>query len=405
MSNDLYKSAFFKYFDGLNDTRQEGKVWHQLTDILFIVTSGVICGYDEWDLIHEWASAPASQEWLEKYIALPHGIPSLSTIKRGFGILNPKEFSTRFIEWMKESLQLPDKDVVSVDGKTSKGSKDSSKDKKALHIVSALCNSHGLVIGQTKTNDKSNEITAIPELLDQLFIEGCIVTIDAMGLQKKIVKKIVNENKADYVINLKGNQETLQQEVRGYFEELEQTGELENIKQQAQQENMNNSRESGSVEVHRTLEKGHGRIEKRTYFYSTDLDWMVDAKRDWEKLTGIGMVVREVEYMAEPDKKTNETAYYVGSVDNVTAFAKAARTHWGVESMHWSLDVILGDDRNQTRKGVAAQNLAIVKRVVFNTLKNETKVHPKKSKTKKRIAATTDPAYRDVLINLNFKER
>jgi predicted transposase YbfD/YdcC len=132
---------------------------------------------------------------------------------------------------------------------------------------------------------------------------------------------------------------------------------------------------------------------------------MVDAKLDWEKLTGIGMVIREVEYMAEPDKKTNETAYYVGSVDNVTDFAKAARTHWGVESMHWSLDVILGDDRNQTRAGVAAQNLAIVKRMVFNTLKNENIVHPKKSKPKKRIVAATDPAYRDVLINLNFKER
>jgi len=405
MSNELYKGAFFKYFDGLNDTRQEGKVWYRLIDILFIVTSAIICGHDEWDLIHEWASAPTSIEWLKKYIALENGIPSLPTIKRVFGILDPKEFSTRFIGWMKESLQLPDKDVISVDGKTSKGSRDQSKEQKALHMVSALCNSHGLVIGQTKTNAKSNEITAIPELLDQLFIEGCIVTIDAMGLQKKIVKKIVNDNKADYVINLKGNQGTLQQEVRGYFEELEQTGELRNIKRQAQQENTNKSNEIGSIEFHRTFEKGHGRIEKRSYFYSTDIGWMVDAKRDWEKLTGIGMVIREVEYTAKPGKKTSETAYYVGSVDNVIDFAKAARTHWGVESMHWSLDVILGDDRNQTREGVAAQNLAIVKRMVFNTLKNETKVHPKKSKPKKRIVAATDPAYRDVLINLNFKER
>jgi predicted transposase YbfD/YdcC len=405
MSNSLYQGKFFEHFGGLNDTRQEGKVWHRLTDILFIVVSGIICGYDEWDMIHEWASAPASQKWLKKYIALANGVPSLSTIKRVFGILDPEEFSTCFIEWMNESLQLPDKDVVSVDGKTSKGSKDPSKDQKALHMVSALCHSHGLVIGQTKTDEKSNEITAIPALLDQLFIEGCIVTIDAMGLQKKIVKKIVTENKADYVINLKGNQETLQQEVKGYFEELEQTRELENIKQQAQQENAIKSRENPGIQVHSTIEKGHGRIEKRTYFYVTDLDWMVDAKRDWEKLTGIGMVVREVEYTAEPDKKTNETAYYVGSVDNVTDFAKAARTHWGVESMHWSLDVVLGDDRNQTREGVAAQNLAIVKRIVFNTLKNETKVHPKKSKPKKRVVAATDPAYRDLLINLNFKQR
>jgi len=403
MSNDRYKGTFFEYFDGLNDTRQEGKVWHRLTDILFIVTSGIICGYDEWELIHVWAKAPETQKWLKNYIALENGMPSLSTIKRGFGVLNPEEFSTRFIEWMKESLQLPDKDVVAVDGKTSKGSRAKSKDQKALHMVSALCHSNGLVIGQTKTDKKSNEITAIPELLDQLFIEGCIVTIDAMGLQKKIVKKIVNENKADYVINLKGNQETLQQEVKGYFEELERTGELETIRQTKQ--NTTNSKEIGTIEVGSTLEKGHGRIEKRTYFYSTDLGWMVDAKRDWEKLTGIGMIKREVDFISEPEKKTYETAYYVGSVDNVTDFAKAARTHWGVESMHWSLDVILGDDRNRTREGVAAQNLAIVKRMVFNTLKNETKVQPKMSKPKKRVVAATDSAYRDVLINLNFNER
>lgn len=404
MSDGLYKGEFFKYFDGLSDTRQEGKVYHRLTDILFIVTSGIICGYDQWELIYVWAKAPATQEWLKKYIALANGMPSLSTIKRGFGAMEPEVFSTRFIEWMKAGLDLPDKDVVSVDGKTSKGSKDKSKSQKALHMVSALCHSHGLVIGQTKTDEKSNEITAIPVLLDQLFIEGCIVTIDAMGLQKKIVKKIVIEKKADYVINLKGNQETLQQEVKGYFQELEQTGELENIKKQAQKEHANPSKESRDIQVHSTLEKGHGRIEKRTYFYAMDLDWMVDAKRDWEKLTGIGMVIREVEYTAEPGKKTHETAYYVGSVNNVTDFAKAARTHWGVESMHWSLDVMMGDDRNQTREGVAAQNLAIVKRMVFNTLHNETKVQPKMSKPKKRVMAATDPSYRDVLINLNFKE-
>ena len=404
MSNGLYKSSFFTYFKGFKDIRQKGKVWHPLTDILFIVTSGIICGYDEWDTIHEWASATTSQDWLKKHIALTNGTPSLSTIKRVFGILDPKEFSARFIDWMKAAIQLPDKDVISVDGKTSKGSKAPSKDQKAIHIVSAFCNSQGLVIGQTTTSQKSNEITAIPELLEELFIEGCIVTIDAMGLQKKIVKKIVTEKKADYVINLKGNQETLQQEVKGYFEDLAQTGELENIKQQALQQNTNHPEEHRNIGVRRTLDDGHGRIEKRTYFYSTDIDWMIDAKRDWEKLTGIGTVIREMEYKAT-NKKTIETAYYVGSVDNVTDFAKAARTHWGVESMHWSLDVTFGDDRNQTRGKVAAQNLANVKRMVFNTLKNETKVHPDKSKPKKRIAAATDPVYRDMLINLSFQER
>lgn len=401
MSNGLYQGEFFDYFGELQDIRQEGKVYHRLTDILFIVVSGIICGHDDWEDIYIWASANATQKWLKKYIALRNGMPSLSTIKRGFGILDPEEFSVRFIEWIRAGLNLPNKDIVSIDGKTSKGSRDASKEQKALHMVSALCHSHGLIIGQTKTDEKSNEITAIPELLDQLLIEGCIVTIDAMGLQKKIVKKIVKENQADYVINLKGNQETLQQEVKEYFEELEQTGKLAQIRQGATQEKGKSFEKQESIQVFSTLDKGHGRIEKRTYFYSTDLEWMVDAKRDWEKLTGIGMVIREVEVLAE-NKKTSEIAYYVGSIDNVTDFSKAARMHWGVESMHWSLDVTFGDDQNQTRLSAAAQNLAIVRRMVFNTLKQETKVRPKLSKPKKRTLASADEEYRDLLIQMNF---
>jgi len=400
----LYQGNFFKHFSGLKDSRLNGKVWHRLTDILFIVVSGVICGYDELELIHVWAKAPETKKWLRKYIALPNGIPSLSTLKRGLSLIQPEEYSSRFISWMKEGLDLPDKDIVSVDGKTSRGSKVNGH--KALHMVSALCHSHGLVIGQTKTDEKSNEITAIPELLDQLFIEGCIVTVDAMGAQRKIVKKIVKEKKADYVINLKGNQETLQQEVKEYFEELEQRGELAAVLQQQTQTKQTNldQEEKNSIGALRTLEKGHGRVEKRSYFYSTDVDWMVDAKKDWEKLTGIGMVVREMEVLADPHKKTKETVYYIGSVDNVGDFAKAARIHWGVESMHWSLDVVLGDDRNQTHEEVAVHNLAIVKRMVFNILQNETQVYPKMSKPKKRVAAATDSSYRDVLIELNFRD-
>lgn len=226
-----------------------------------------------------------------------------------------------------------------------------------------------------------------------------------MGAQKKIVKKIVLDNKADYVINLKGNQETLQEEVKDYFRDLEQSGELKRIQKPTQEEPLNVTNDSGRLSVHGTLEKGHGRIEKRTYFYSTDNEWMVDAKRDWEKLTGIGKVIREVEYLAEPTRKTIETAYYIGSVDNVVDFAAAARNHWGVESMHWSLDVTFGDDCNKTQERVAAQNLALVKRIAFNTIKSEKTIRPKLSTPKKRLNALLDPDYRDTLIDLNFKER
>jgi predicted transposase YbfD/YdcC len=394
MSNERYQGSFFENFGNLRDIRQEGKVHHRLTDVLFIIYSGILCGQDELKYIHVWASMPATEQWLRKYIALENGMPSLSTLQRGLVVINSKELSSRFIEWMAASLNLPIKDIIAVDGKTSRGSR--GKDQKVQHIVSAFCHSHGLIMGQTKTNEKSNEITAIPELLKQLMIQGSIVTIDAMGAQKKITEQIVVKNEADYVINLKGNQGTLHEEVKDYFVDLEQSGKLPAIPKQNTQES--------KIGVHRTLEKGHGRIEKRTYFYSTDLDWMVDSKKDWTKLTGIGMVIREVEFIADPSKKTKETAHYIGSIDNVTDFALAARNHWGVESMHWCLDVTFGDDKNQTKESTAAQNVALVKRMVFNVLKNETQIKPKLSKPIKRIVANMDLDYRDTLINMAFNE-
>src|SRR5664279_1927566 len=151
MSNTgLYQGTFFEHFEGLEDTRQEGKVLHKLTDILFIVLTGVICGLDEWDDIHFWAKATSSQEWFKKYIALANGMPSLSTIKRIFKLIQPKEFQANFVDWMKDAIQLPLKDVVALDGKSSKGSKNKNKNIKAIHIVSAVCHSYGLVMGQTK---------------------------------------------------------------------------------------------------------------------------------------------------------------------------------------------------------------------------------------------------------------
>ena len=393
MSNNLYEGEFFDYFGELQDKRQQGKVFHSLVDILFIVFSGILCKCDEWEMIHMWASASATQEWLKKYIALQHGIPSLSTIKRVFAIMDPEEFLTCFTEWVRNGITLPDRDIVSIDGKTTKGSLDVGKGQKALHMVSALCHSHGLIIGQTKTDAKSNEITAIPELLDRLMIEGCIVTIDAMGLQTKIVEKIVNDNHADYVINLKGNQETLQNEVKDYFDELERSGELEGLGRETVQ--AKGSKEQDRIQVLKTLDKGHGRIEKRTYFYSTDIDWMMDAKRKWVKLTGIGMVLREVKTLSD-NKTTHELAHYVASVDNVEDFSKAVRMHWGIEGMHWSLDVVFKDDRNQTRQAIAALNLASVRRLAFNTLK------PKLSKPKKRMQALLEEEYRDQLVRMSF---
>lgn len=401
----MYESSFFEVFGMIEDTRQEGKVLHKLADILFIVVAAVICGCNEWKEIYLWAKMECNIAWLKKYIELANGIPSLPTIGRLFNIINPKQFETCFIHWMRAAVELPEKDTIAIDGKTMCGSDDKSKGKKGIHIVNALCSSHNLVLGQVKTREKSNEITAIPELLDMLFIEGCIVSIDAAGCQKKIVKKIVKDNKADYVINLKGNQETLHEEVKEYFSGLEKGGKLKGKKEIKNQEVIEYPLDKGNLGIFKTVEKGHGRIEKRTYYYSTEIDWMLHTKDEWEKLSGIGMVSREVEFMGPVPKSTIETGFYIGSIDNVKDFAVTARNHWRVESMHWSLDLTFGDDENRTRRGKAPQNMAVLKRIAFNAVKNDTQKYPKESMKGKRFIALMDTKYRDYLMDLNLNER
>lgn len=401
----MYEGNFFDNFGILDDNRQEAKVQHKLIDIIFIVVSAVISGCNEWQEIHMWASAEVNIVWLKKYIELTNGIPSLSTIGRVFNVINPKQFEKCFIDWMKEVVDLPQKDIVSIDGKTMRGSADQGNSKKGVHIVNAICSSHNLVLGQVKTEEKSNEITAIPELLDLLYIEGTIVTIDAMGAQKKITKKIVKDCKADYVINLKGNQEILQDEVKEYFNNLEQEGKLQINDIDKSLKGFEIKEGNGDLGIFRTVEKGHGRIEKRTYYYSTDTEWMLDTKKEWEKLNGIGMVIREVEFLGKENKKTIETSNYIGSVTSVMDFSRAARNHWAVESMHWSLDVTFKDDDNRTRMGMAPQNMAVLKRIAFNAVKSDTVKYPKKSMKGRRFIALMNPEYRDFLLNLNFKHR
>jgi predicted transposase YbfD/YdcC len=398
----MYEGQFFESFSVIEDTREQGKIRHKLIDIIFIVISAVICGCNEWKEIKLWTSAKPNIIWLKKYIELPNGIPSLSTIGRLFNIVSPKQFEKCFTLWMKESVQLADKDIVSIDGKTMRGTIEGDS-KKGVHIVSALCNSHSLVIGQVKTDEKSNEITAIPELLDMLYIKGCIVTIDAMGCQRKIAEKIVGECESDYVLNVKGNQEALQNDIVQHFQSTEMQGKIENLNL-AYKISKSNGIPLGDEQLSmvKTIEKGHGRIEKRKYYYSTDIDWMLDVKKEWRGLSGVGMVERETDTAGE---KSKEISYYIGSITSIKEFEKAARNHWKIESMHWSLDVTYGDDANRTRKGTAPQNMAVLKRIAFNSVKNDKKRYPKESMKGKRFLALIDSEYRDYLIDLNFKDR
>ena len=397
----MYEGEFFRSFSIIEDTREEGKVKHKLIDIIFIVVSAVICGCNEWKEIRLWTKMELNINWLKKYIELSNGIPSLSTIGRLFNIVSPTQFEKSFILWMKSAVQLPEKDIISIDGKTMRGSIDG--DKRGAHIVSALCNSHSLVIGQVKTEEKSNEITAIPELLDLLYIKGCIVTIDAMGCQKKIAEKIVKDCKSDYVLNVKGNQECLMNDIVECFQTLNKEGKFYNLNI-AYKLSKSNGKPPGDDQLSmlKTIDKGHGRIEKRNYYYSQNISWMIDAKKDWYGLAGVGMVERETE---KAGTVTKETSLYIGSITSVKEFEKAVRNHWKIESMHWSLDVTYKDDANRTRKGTAPQNMAVLKKIAFNSVKNDTKIHPKESMKGKRFIASMDFKYRDFLVDLNFKNR
>jgi predicted transposase YbfD/YdcC len=213
--------------------------------------------------MEDWAIQ--REDWLRQHLKLPNGIPSWYMIERVLDVIDPKQFEKCFAEWMQEVTKSCKGGVVAIDGKTVRGTANEKVGKRAVHIVSAWCSGNKLVLGQVKTDDKSNEITAIPELLDLLFIKGSIVTIDAMGCQKDIAKKIVKEKKADYVLALKENHPLLYAEVQEYFKNAE-TNEFKDEK----------------IQHYRTIEKGHGRIEERLYYYSSDIKWM-DAKEDWAK--------------------------------------------------------------------------------------------------------------------------
>lgn len=378
MGKKLYKGSFFKHFMIIYDPRQEGKVRHKLIDVLFIAVAASICYCNEWLDMEDWAIQ--NEEWLSQYLELPNGIPSWYTIERVFDVIDPKQFEKCFTGWVRQITKMKEGTVVAIDGKTMRGTDDEESGKRAVHIVSGWCSENNLVLGQVKTEDKSNEITAIPELLDLLLIKGAIVTIDAMGCQKDIATKIVKTKKADCVLSLKEKHPLLHEEVEAYFKDAEQN-------------------DLKGIGYHRTLDKGHGRIEERKHYYSTDIKWM-DAKKDWTKLAGIGMVIHKCE---KNGKVTQERAYHLGSVMTVEEYASGARKHWGVESMHWSLDVTFREDANRTRTGQASQNLALLKRMAMNMVKKDQERYPKRSLRSRRFLASLKKDYLEYIFDINFR--
>lgn len=353
-------------FTALQDPRVERTKLHQLLDIITIAICAVICGADDWSEIELFGNSKLP--FFEQFLLLPNGIPSHDTFNRVFARLDPQQFRECFLEWVQdlvcasasasgdEQIKGQMKGVVAIDGKSLCGSRDSTRGKGAIQMVSAWAQANSMVLGQVKVNDKSNEITAIPTLLKLLDLEGCIVTIDAMGCQTEIAGQI-REAGADYVLALKGNRPTMYEDVIATFSEGLAT-DFKGISHQA----------------HQTVEKGHGRIETRHYHLVDDPLYLqyLESHEKWPDLRSIGMVEaqREVEGVVSSERR-----YFVCSTSTVKEFAQAARGHWSIENgLHWVLDMAFREDMHRTRKDHSAENFSVLRHIALNLLKAETSV-------------------------------
>lgn len=335
-------------FSTLEDPRIERTKKHSMTDILVISICGFICGIDNWVELAEFGEI--KKDWFKEFLELPNGIPSHDTFGRFYAALDPEEFSRCFARWVQAISEVTEGEVIAVDGKTLRRSFDRASKKAAIHMVSAWASKTGLVLGQVKTDAASNEIPAIPKLLEILRLEGCIVTIDAIGAQKEVVKSIVDKG-ADYVISLKKNQPKLHALAEDFFTE-------------ARAERF----ETVPHSYTETLEKEHGRLEMRRYWTTSRLDWFRE-RVEWAGLTSVGMVesTREVNGVS-----STEVRYYISSLagDDAQKFAHAVRGHWSVENnLHWVLDVAFDEDRSRVRKDNAPENMAMLRHVALNLLK------------------------------------
>lgn len=357
----------------INDPRIDRTKDHLLIDILTIAVCASICGADSWTEMEEFGEA--KEAWFRSFLTLPNGIPSHDTFRRVFMLIKPAEFQQVFLAWVKEVAKEVGAEVVSVDGKHLRGSRtrQERKDgKEGLRIVSAWASENSLVLGQVKTQEKSNEITAIPELLRVLELKGCTVTIDAMGCQTQIAEQII-EQEADYVLALKGNQGRLHKEVEDYFYWAQRIG----FKEIA-------------YSFTETVEKGHGRIETRRLWTTQDVAWL-SQKENWAGLKSIVMVesIREIIGQAA----SVERRYFISSLAaDAKETLRAVRGHWGIENqLHWVLDVAFREDHCQIKDANAAENMAALRHFVLNLLKQEKSC--KRGIKTKRLKAGWDESY------------
>jgi predicted transposase YbfD/YdcC len=357
------------HFADLPDPRVDRTRRHELLDITTIAICALICGADGWVQVELFGKA--KQAWFGSFLKLPHGIPSHDTFGRVFEMLDPVAFERCFMAWVQRLCEDLAGEVVPIDGKTIRRSLDRAAQKGPLHLVSAWAAHSGLTLGQVATEDKSNEITAIPQLLKLLDIRGATVTIDAMGTQTDIAQQIVDQE-GDYVLAVKDNQPKLHQDVQRLMEEVR------------------TATEPGVCDMHETVEKDHGRLEVRRVWCTHRVDWLRQPHR-WTKLASVALVESE---RTVGGQTTTEHRYCISSLEKPSAkrMGQVIRQHWSIENaMHWVLDVAFDEDRGRVRRGHGPRNLALLRKIALNLLKQESTA--KVGIKSKRLKAGWDRQY------------
>ena len=354
------------YLKDIDDPRRPYLIKHEFIDIITIAICAVISGAEGWNDIEEYGKI--REDWFQTFLSLPNGIPSHDTFRKVFATIDPEQFRIHFVHWIHDIAQLTKGEIIAIDGKTARRSYD--KTINPLHMVSAWAAENNLVLGQVKTEEKSNEITAIPKLLDMLDINGCIVTIDAMGCQKDIAKKIIDK-KADYVLALKGNQGKIHKEVKEIFEQ---------------------TKKNNGCTIHEETTTGHGRVEEKTCasILLQNQTGVLQESKHWK---GLKSIIRIESKRKNKKKTTKEVRYYLSSLKtNAKKFSQIVRKHWSIEnSLHWVLDVAFREDESRIRKGNSAENFAIMRHIALSLLKQEKSL--KRGIKGKRLKAGWDSDY------------
>ena len=378
MAQSIDVGAIGAYFDTLTDPRRELNRKHLLADIIVIAVCGIICGCDGPTGIHRWATRQAG--WLRQHLALPNGIPSRDCIRRLLLALKPQAFQQCFQRWLAEALPATadgTRPHIAIDGKTCRRSHDARHDLGALHIVSAWASAEGLALGQVATAAKSNEIAAIPLLLEQIDLSNAVVTLDAVGCQKAIAARIVAGG-GDFVIAVKDNQPTLAAAVETFF-----------------QEHWDRDLDEFQYRRQETTDCGHGRREDRLYFLApVPKGWAL--KKDWPEVKALGYALRLTRHA--DGTETSEVRYYISSrYGSGKCFAEAVRGHWSIESMHWVLDVNFREDDSRTRERTLGNNLSWLRRFAITLLKH----HPSKDSLRgKMFSCAMSTAFLTEVLNL-----